>query len=215
MLLFSSPNQLVKLRSFRLCLLGALLVGVVAVGQGCGQIDRAQALISAGKVAEAQMILESRAGRGDGRAQRMLMNLIASKRIAETNPTRKEQLLDASLQQGVLFREGKVFLVETEQNRMILKTYAQAVAEDPGARLALGYFFFIGEGVFADPQRATFWTEKAAESTDPAVILEVGSRFFDGEAAPKSVAKAQHFWRLAAQKGSVEAKRKLVEHKLQ
>lgn len=211
--MFSIPSKQFLLQMALLrCRAGllALAVGAVLVwGQGCGQIDRAQALISAGNIADARVILEGRAAHGDGRAQRMLMNLIASKRIEESDPTRKDQLLDASLRQGVLLREGKVFLVETEQNRMILKTYAKAIANDPSARLALGYFFFIGEGVFADPKRSTFWTELAAESGDPQVLLEVGSRFFDGQTVPKDVAKARHYWQLAAKKGSVEAQRRL------
>jgi len=189
-----------------------LIFGVLsmALGWGCGRIEHAQALIAQGRVEEARPTLETLAASGDGRAQRMLMNLIASKRIDEPDPKRKDQLLEASLQQGVLFREGKVFLVETEQNRLILKTYALAVAKDPSACLALGYFFFIGEGVFADPQRATFWTELAAESGDPQVLLEVGSRFFDGQTVPRDVAKARHYWQMAAKKGSAEAKSKLA-----
>lgn len=189
------------------CLILAVFSGVL--GWGCGRIEYAQSLIAEGKVQQARPILEYLARRGDGRAQRMLMNLIASHRIEESNPEREAQLREDSLQQGVLFREGKVFLVETEQNRLILKTYALAAARDPGACLALGYFYFVGEGVFADSARSIFWTELAAESGLPEVLLEVGSRFFDGKAAPKDVAKAQHYWRMAVKKGSVEALRRL------
>lgn len=75
----------------------------------------------------------------------------------------------------------------------------------PLAECQIGYFYLDGLGVEKNPQRAFFWTERAALHGDWDGQFNLGEFFKKGIAVPANPEKARHWYRLAALQGQKPA----------
>ena len=81
----------------------------------------------------------------------------------------------------------------------------------PLAECQIGYFYLEGLGVEKDPERAFYWTRRAAEHGDRDGQFNLGWFYEEGTGAERDPAQAVRWYREAARQGHDLALQKCAE----
>ena len=84
----------------------------------------------------------------------------------------------------------------------------------PLAECQVGYFYLKGLGTEKNPEKAFYWTERAAEHGDWDGQYNLGTLYEEGIGCAPDMEKAMHWYRLAAQQGQDEAMEKCREYRI-
>lgn len=87
-----------------------------------------------------------------------------------------------------------------------------AAGGDGGAQLELGLAYRSGRDALPiDPLRSLYWLERAAQGGSAYAADQVGDAYAQGIGTAVDTGRARHWWRVAADAGNADAKRRLGE----
>lgn len=115
----------------------------------------------------------------------------------------------AHVQIGALFERG--LGVVQNYSRAADEYRAAVELRDAAAMVSLGILYERGLGVDRDPQQSLALYTQAADLGDPSAQYRAG-RLYDGSALGTDYAKALAWYRLAAERGFVDAQMELANH---
>lgn len=116
----------------------------------------------------------------------------------------------AQLNAGVLYLQRQGVQQNSEEALKWLRLAAEQ--GEPKAMFNLGAIYANGEGgVQQNYPEAIKWFERAAEEGDVSAQEALGQLYYEGKGSPRNLAKAEHWWSIAAKGGSGVAATRLNE----
>jgi len=90
---------------------------------------------------------------------------------------------------------------ETNENSKIDDLLKKAQSGNLDAQCDVGIFYFIGQFVDQDYDRAYYWLKKAADAENMVACYYMGRIYEDGKGTTQNSAQSAHYYKLAAEKG--------------